>query len=50
MKWPDGAVYEGEWSYDRAEGYGKFIHIDGDIHEGQWINDAANGIGTYINS
>jgi len=34
MKWPDGAIYEGEWSYGHAFGDGKFHHVDGDIYEG----------------
>jgi hypothetical protein len=24
MKWPDGAVYEGDWDYGMAFGQGKF--------------------------
>lgn len=32
--WPDGAKYEGSWDNDRANGFGKFWHIDGDIYEG----------------
>lgn len=26
----DGAIYEGEWSQNRANGKGKFWHVDGD--------------------
>jgi hypothetical protein len=24
MKWPDGAIYEGDWDYGMAFGQGKF--------------------------
>lgn len=48
--WPDGAKYEGgffnpftiinslylgEWRTNKADGKGKFYHIDGDIFEGE---------------
>jgi hypothetical protein len=32
--WPDGSIYEGEWSMDKSQGQGKLIHADGDIYEG----------------
>lgn len=32
MKWPDGALYEGEWKNDMANGRGKLKHADGDIY------------------
>ena len=39
--WPDGARYEGDWTDDKASGYGRFEHVDGDIYEGQWKDDKA---------
>jgi hypothetical protein len=30
--WPDGAKYEGSWENGKANGKGKFIHVDGDIY------------------
>ena len=30
MIWPDGARYEGEWIENKANGKGKFWHVDGD--------------------
>lgn len=34
--WPDGGMYEGEWSDNRANGKGQFWHADGDVYEGNW--------------
>ena len=34
MTWPDGACYEGDWSFNHACGKGKFFHSDGDIYDG----------------
>ena len=34
QKWPDGAVYSGFWANNKAEGRGKFIHVNGDEYEG----------------
>ena len=31
----------------KANGEGKFVHLDGDVYEGSWRNDRANGIGIY---
>ena len=36
MKWPDGAIYKGEWNYNYAHGKGTFLHVEGDVYEGQW--------------
>ena len=49
MKWSDGAIYEGDWSFVHAAGQGKFYHTDGDVYEGQWYNNKANGYGIYTN-
>ena len=50
MKWKNGARYEGEWSYNIANGPGKFFHTDGDVYDGTWKNNKANGSGTYTKS
>lgn len=47
QKWPDGAIYEGEWREDVAEGKGKLVHVDGDVYYGEWKQDKANGFGVY---
>jgi len=46
--WPDGAKYEGEWRFNKANGKGKFWHADGDVYEGAWEDDKANGYGVYV--
>ena len=38
----------GEWKDNKAEGKGKFWHVDGDVFEGEWKDDKANGFGIYI--
>ena len=32
QKWTDGAVYEGEWKNNKAEGKGTFTHPNGDYY------------------
>lgn len=32
---------------NKANGFGKFYHVDGDIYEGEWSEDKANGHGVY---
>ena len=32
--WTDGAHYEGDWHYNKAEGQGTFWHAEGDIYVG----------------
>jgi len=48
----DGDIYEGEWTEDRAEGYGNFrtysgvySHVCGAIFKGKWKNDKQEGYG-----
>lgn len=43
-----GAIYEGYWSNDMANGKGRLIHADGDVYEGDWVEDKANGYGFYL--
>lgn len=45
--WSDGAKYEGNWKFGKANGYGIFYHVDGDIYKGYWKDDKANGEGIY---
>ena len=45
--WQDGSVYEGQWSYNKANGVGRLVHADGDIYEGEWVNDKAHGNGIF---
>jgi hypothetical protein len=34
MTFPDGTVYDGEFSNNRAKGKGKITFSDGDVYEG----------------
>lgn len=34
LTWPDGAKYIGFINYNKANGHGKFYHLDGDIFTG----------------
>lgn len=43
MIWPDGACYEGEWSYGYPFGRGKFTHVDQELYDGVWKNPFNSG-------
>lgn len=48
LKWPDGAMYDGDWVDDKASGYGVFQHGEankGVVYEGEWKDNAAEGKG-----
>lgn len=45
--WNDGAHYEGQWNFNKAEGLGTFWHAEGDVYNGEFKNDMANGFGEY---
>ena len=47
QKWVDGAVYEGYWLNNKAEGKGTFWHAEGDIYIGEFRADQAYGYGVY---
>ena len=32
--WADGRLYDGEYKYDKKEGFGKYIWPDGKTYEG----------------
>ena len=45
----DGSyIYEGEYSKDKFNGYGRIIWTDGRYYEGQWVNDMYCGQGTEV--
>lgn len=48
--WPDGARYEGQWEFNKANGKGTFWHVHGDKYEGDWLDDKAHGKGVYIHA
>ena len=41
MEWPNGAKYQGSWSYGYPNGFGKFTHIDESSFSGEWKNPYA---------
>lgn len=47
LKWPDGAMYDGEWHENTMQGQGTFKHSNGDIHLGEFSSCRANGFGSY---
>lgn len=46
--WPDGALYEGQWTAGEAHGFGYFEHADGSAYEGQWRRGKAHGRGVFF--
>jgi hypothetical protein len=52
MHYPNGNVYEGEWSKNTMEGQGKYSYYQGaglepDRYEGGFLNSVQHGEGTY---
>lgn len=43
--YPNGELYEGEWSNGLRSGWGKMHYKDGSTYEGQWLSDQHNGQG-----
>lgn len=50
IKYPDGAVYQGQTLNGKFEGFGRMTHANGDIYQGQWSNGMAHGIGTFCDT
>ena len=48
--WPDGARDEGAWKSGKAQGIGKFVHVDSEMYHGEGFNDQAYGFGVYSHS
>jgi len=46
--WKSGAIYEGSWINNKAQGLGCFWHLTGDIYVGEFEEDQAQGFGIYI--
>ena len=32
MLWPDGATFEGNWSFNQPCGNGRFVYVSGDVY------------------
>jgi hypothetical protein len=47
MKYPDGAVYDGEWKDGQQHGEGKYTWSNGHIYVGEFRNGNLNGRGVY---
>ncbi|KAK7442094.1 hypothetical protein BaRGS_00040536 [Batillaria attramentaria] len=43
----DGTIYEGEWSGDKMNGFGKLTHPSGAMYEGDFVNNQFHGKGKY---
>jgi hypothetical protein len=46
--WNDGSKYEGNWSNDKCNGFGRYISCCGDVYIGQWLNGKWHGKGALI--
>ena len=47
MHFPDGSLYDGEWSEGDKSGLGTYTYRNGDSYEGEWKSDEKHGKGTY---
>ena len=45
FKWPDGAVYDGEFVNGQREGHGKYTFSDGGQYNGSWKDGRYDGFG-----
>jgi len=43
-----GAVYEGLFANDKANGKGKYTFANGDVYEGDFVNDMEHGKGKFV--
>ena len=43
MTFVSGAVYEGQWQYDKSSGYGTLKFPDGTIQQGTWKEGSLDG-------
>ncbi len=48
MKYSNGDIYNGNWSKDKAQGYGEIKFANNSKYEGQWEEGKINGQGTFI--
>ena len=47
MVFSSGAVYEGQWQYDKMTGYGNLKLPDGTIQEGTWKEGSLQGCALF---
>ena len=43
--WPNGQVYEGDWSHSMRHGYGRLLHTNGTTIDGDWEDGKLHGKG-----
>ena len=48
LKYPNGEIYEGEWSENKMHGKGVYTYKDGRIYQGDFVNDKPHGYGKLI--
>lgn len=49
MVYASGNSYEGQWQYDKKEGYGVMQWVSRrEQYAGQWINDQQEGFGEHV--
>ena len=46
--WPDGRIYEGEWSSNMKHGKGTYYFANGQVYKGDFKNDECHGTGTLF--
>ena len=47
MMFSSGAVYEGQWQFDKMTGYGTLKLLDGTIQEGTWKDGSLHGCAVF---
>ena len=47
FRYPDGAIYDGEWKNGEKDGNGTFTLPSGDRFTGKWKANRQNGFGVY---
>jgi hypothetical protein len=47
VKYTSGDVYEGKYSHDQREGYGKYVSANGDVYEGYYHHHLRHGKGKF---
>ena len=41
----DGDIFDGDWAFDKANGFGTYYNVNGSKYEGQWVDDLQDGVG-----
>ncbi len=46
--YPDGVRFEGEYVFDKKEGFGHYLWPFGDLYKGYWVKGKQHGLGVLI--